>query len=230
DPKDKGGDNNLLYEDKLSFIWNINNSIKGFETAGCMGMCHVGENADKKPFGNKYTATKGEIGDIWHWKSVRNLGQLDDQFLDDTRYSADTPEAGRKSDKNDGGGYANNETPDKKLPKFMPAKGGSKDGAPGYILDAEKVAFDDTLFKAGDKLPAILKSAIAGDRGDIAAGWQWANGKWTLEFGRKLVTGSATDVQFDKLDGTYYFAVATFDNAQVRHAFQAGVTPLVFKK
>ena len=201
DPNDKGGDNNLVYEDKLAFIWDIGDSIKGFEAGGCMGLCHAGENSDKKPYGNKYTATKGEIGDIWHWKSVRNLGQIDDQYVDDTRYSADTPEAGRKSDTKDSGGYVNNETEDKKLPKFMAAKGGSKDGAPGYILDAEKVAFDDTLFKAGDRLPGIVKSAIVGDRGDITAEWKWADGKWTLEFGRKLVTGSPTDVQFDKLDG-----------------------------
>jgi hypothetical protein len=229
DPKDKGGDNNLLYEDKLAMIWNIAGSIKGFETAGCMGLCHVGENPDKKPFGNKYTPAAGQIGDIWHWKSVRNLNQLDDQYLDDTHYSADTPDAGRKSDAKESGGYVNNETKDKKLPAFMLPGGGSKDGAPGYILDSEKVAFDDALFKAGDKVPGIVKSAFVGDRGDIAAGWHWEDGKWTLEFGRKLDTGSKTDVQFDKLDGVNYFGLATFDNAQVRHAFQSGSTPFVFK-
>lgn len=52
---------------------------------------------------------------------------------------------------------------------------------------------------------------------------------WTLEFGRKLATGSEFDVQFDDLTATYYFGVATFDNAQVRHAFEAGSTPFVFK-
>ena len=230
DPNDKGGDNNLLYEDKLAMTWNIGGSIKGFDTAGCMGLCHVGENPDKKPFGNKCTPAAGQIGDIWHWKSVRNLNQIDDQYLDDTHYSADTPEAGRKSDAKESGGYVNNETKDKKLPAFMPPGGGSKDGGPGYILDSEKVAFDDGLFKAGDQLPGIVKSALVGDRGDIAAGWQWADGKWTLEFGRKLVTGSKTDVQFDKLDGVYPFGMATFDNAQVRHAFQAGTTPFVFRQ
>ena len=30
DPKDKGGDNNVYYEDKFALIWNIGNSIKGF--------------------------------------------------------------------------------------------------------------------------------------------------------------------------------------------------------
>jgi hypothetical protein len=45
-------------------------------------------------------------------------------------------------------------------------------------------------------IPGIVKSEIVGDRGQISAGWNYANGKWTLEFGRKLVTGSETDVQF----------------------------------
>ncbi len=47
---------------------------------------------------------------------------------------------------------------------------------------------------------------------------------------RKLVTGSKFDVQFDKLDATYEFGVAAFDNAQVRHAFHAGALKLTFAK
>src|SRR3970282_1504881 len=35
DPNDKGSDNNLYYEDKMAFIWNINDSIKGFNANGC---------------------------------------------------------------------------------------------------------------------------------------------------------------------------------------------------
>lgn len=34
---------------------------------------------------------------------------------------------------------------------------------------------------------------------------------------------------FDDLTATYYFGVAAFDNAQVRHAFAAGATPFVFQ-
>ena len=130
DPNDKGGDNNLYYEDKLAFIWSINNSIVNFDKQGCFTACHAGENPDLKPYGNKYTAGEGQWGDIWHWKSIRNLNQVDDQYLDWTQYSADTPEAGRKSDAKESGGYANNETEDKTLPAFMPPDGGSKDGSP----------------------------------------------------------------------------------------------------
>ena len=241
DPNDKGGDNNVYYEDKLAFIWPINSSITNFNTVGCFSACHAGENSDVKPYGNKYTAAAGETGDIWHWKSIRSLGQIDDQFLDNTGYSKDTPEAGRHSDPKDSGGYADNyasmpdpndatkTVQDKTKPGFMLPAGSAKDGSPGFILDSEKLPFDDTQFVAGDRIPGIVKSAIVGDRGDIAASWKWADGAWTLEFSRKLVTGSDKDVQFDDLAATYYFGVAVFENAQVRHAFETGSTPFAFK-
>jgi hypothetical protein len=36
-------------------------------------------------------------------------------------------------------------------------------------------------------------------------------------------------VQFSDLSATYYFGIAAFDNAQVRHAYQTGATPFVFQ-
>jgi hypothetical protein len=73
DPNDKGGDDNLYYEDKLALIWNIGNSIKNFSTLGCMATCHVGEPG--KPYGNKYTASEGELGDIWHTQGAGSRTQ-----------------------------------------------------------------------------------------------------------------------------------------------------------
>jgi hypothetical protein len=227
DPDDQGGDNNVYYEDKLSFIWPIDFSIPDFESEGCWTACHRGE--DPKPYGNKYTEAEGQTGDIWHWKSVRNVNQIDDQFLDHTRWSPETPNAGRKSDANDGGGYKDNMTEDKSAPAFMPPGGGSKDGAPGFILDEEKVEFDDSLFAPGDMVPSIVVAPFLGDRGDISAGWQYADGVWTIELGRALETGSDRDVQFPDLAATYFFGFAVFDNAQVRHSFHNGSIPFVFQ-
>jgi hypothetical protein len=250
DPNDKGGDNNSVYEDKFAMIWSINNSIKNFETTGCFTACHAGENSDIKPYGNKYTSAEGELGDIWHWKSVRNDGQIDDQYLDSTRLDTSSPEqqaktieAGRHSDAKDSGGYADNfasmpdpadatkTVPDKTLPGFTSPNVDLTTGAPGYILDSEKVALDQAALDAmpvGSYLPGIIKSPIVGDRGEITAAWNWENGVWTIEFSRKLTTGSETDVQFSDLTGMYYFGLAIFENAQVRHAFQNGSTPFVF--
>ena len=230
DPNDKGGDNNVYYEDKMAMIWDINDSIEDFPRLGCATACHLDKEQAVKPYGNKFTAGEGQMGDIWHWKSVRNMNQVDDQYLDSTQYSPDTPEAGRHSDPKDSGGYVDNQTEDKTMPAFMGPEGYPRDGAPGYILDEEKVPFDDSLFAAGDMIPGIIKSPFVGDRANISAGWKWADGVWTLELGRPLVTGSEFDVQFDDLAKPYYFGVAVFDNAQVRHAFQQRANTLVFQQ
>jgi hypothetical protein len=230
DPDDKGGDNNKYYEDKFALIWPINNSIKGFEQSGCMGACHAGEPG--KPYGNKYTASEGELGDMWHMKTVRTgvVGQVDDQYLDHTRYDPEkAKEAGRKTDTKTGGGYKDIALVDGK-PEFM-AKDGKPANAGGtyHLKDADKAPFDDSRFKAGDEVASILVAPFTGDRGDIASGMSHGGGKWTVEMCRKLVTGSPTDVQFEKLDAPYYFGLAAFDNAQVRHAFAASPLKLVFK-
>jgi hypothetical protein len=232
DPNDKGGDDNMYYEDKFALIWNIGNSIKGFKEQGCMVTCHAGEPG--KPYGNKYTASAGEIGDIWHMKSIRTgyIGQADDQFVDHTRFDKDkSPEAGRKSDPKTGGGYDDIKLVDGK-PEFMHKSGipANKKGGTYYLRAADKAAFDDSKFKAGDEVASILVAPFTGDRGDIATNIKWSKGTWSAVISRKLVTGGKTDVQFDNLDASYDFGVAAFDNAQVRHAYTVGPVQLKFAK
>jgi hypothetical protein len=227
DPNDKGGDSNKYYEDKFAMLWNIN--MAGFESAGCMVACHAGEPG--KAFGNKYAANPGELGDLWHWKSIRTgpVGQIDDQYVDSTRYDKDkSPEAGRKSDPKTGGGYSDNINETKNGPKW--AAKGNKPAPPYWILDSEKEAVDGSKYKAGDEVAGIVIAALAGDRGDISAKSSWSNGVWSLEFSRKLKTGGQYDVQFDDLSKTYAFGVAVFDNAQVRHAFATRPNQLGFAK
>jgi hypothetical protein len=230
DPDDKGGDNNKFYEDKFALLWNIGNSIKGFSQQGCMAMCHLGEG---KAFGNKYTASEGELGDIWHMKSIRTgyIGQADDQFVDHTRYDKDkAPEAGRKSDPKTGGGYTDIQLINGK-PEFMHKSGiPANKGGTYYLKEEEKVPFDDSKFKPGDEVASILVAPFTGDRGDISASIAWKTGKWTAVVSRKLVTGSKFDVQFDNMDGTYEFGIAAFDNAQVRHSMHIGPLKLKFQK
>lgn len=230
DPDDKGGDDCVYYEDKLAIIWNINNSILGFDKFGCQIACHGGEPG--KPYGNKYTEEAGELGDMWHMKYVRGgfLGQVDDQYLDHTRFDPEkAKEAGRKSDAKAGGGYADNKLVNGK-PEFM-----SKDAKPAnkggtyWIRDEDKVPFDDAKFKAGDEVASIVVAPFTGDRGDIRLGSKYEKGKWTLEISRKLVTGSKTDVNFDDLKKTYGFGIGLFDNVQVRHAYTEAPMVLEFK-
>jgi hypothetical protein len=216
DPDDKGGDNNKYYEDKFAVLWNI--SSPAFEQKGCMAACHTGEG---KPYGNKYMATGGERLDMWHVKSVRtavSVGQTDDGYVDNTRYEkGKNDNAGRKTDPKTAGGYVDNQTDDKKGPKF--ARKDNKPAPPYWILDAEKEPFDDSKYKAGDEVPGIIVAPFTGDRGDLPTTMVWKDGAWTVVIKRKLVTGSEFDVQFTDLKNSYAFGVAVFDNAQVRHAF-----------
>jgi hypothetical protein len=231
DPDDKGGDNNKYYEDKFALIWTIGNSIKGFETQGCFALCHAGEQG--KPYGNKYTASEGELGDIWHMKSIRTgyIGQTDNQYVDHTRFDKDkAPEAGRKSDAKTGGGYEDVKLVNGK-PEFMSkdAKAANK-GGKYYIRAEDKVPFDDTKFQPGDEVASIIVAKFTGDRGNIDTSIAWKDGMWTAVLSRKLVTPSKFDVQFTNLDAEYPFGLATFDNAQVRHAFHTGALRLKFAK
>ena len=217
DPQDKGGDDNLYYEDKWSVIWNINDSIEGFNKDGCGVFCHAGEPG--KPFGNKYTSKAGEVGDMWHHKGSRNgvFGFVDDQYVDSTRFDAQkSPNAGRKGDPG-GPDYKGFNLVSGK-PEFMAKaqKPGNKGGA-YYIKDGDQVAFADT-FQAGDEVPSYVVFPLKADRGDIKVAYKWAKGQYTYEVSRKLTTGSPYDVQFDKAGKAYYFSFAAFDNAQVRHA------------
>jgi hypothetical protein len=225
DPDDKGGDNNLYYEDKLAMAWSI--SSAAFEQRGCLSACHTGEG---KPYGNKYTQNAGELLDLWHWKSVRtgSVGQFDNQYVDNTRYDKEkAPEAGRKSDPKTGGGYADNVSDDKKGPKW--ALPGNKPAPPYWIVDSEKEPFDDGKYKAGDEVPGIVVAPFTGERGNISAKGAWKDGVWTLVYSRKLTTGSQFDVQFGDPKKEYAFGVAVFDNAQVRHAYTPGVLKLKFE-
>jgi hypothetical protein len=232
DPNDKmGHDDNAYYEDKLAFIWNINNSIKGFNQQGCMVTCHAGEKG--KPYGNKYTASAGELGDIWHVKRVRSIpvGQADDQYVDNTRYDAKkAPGAGRHGDKKTGGGYSNIKLVNGKPELMDKSATASNKGGTYWLKATDKAPFDDSKFKAGDEVASIMVSPFEGNRGDLASTMTWKDGKWTVVIARKLVTGDKHDVQFDNLDGTYHFGVAAFNNAQVRHAYQVIVNQLKFAK
>ncbi|MBI4754629.1 MAG: ethylbenzene dehydrogenase [Betaproteobacteria bacterium] len=232
DPEDKGGDNNKYYEDKLAVIWNINDSIFGFsDKFSCTTACHSGEPG--KPYGNKYTEEEGELGDMWHMKFVRGgvIGQMDDQYLDHTRFNPKTAkEAGRKSDPKAGGGYEDIKLVNGK-PEFMNKDGKAANKGGTYWLKAEdKAPFDDSKFKAGDEVASILIAPFAGDRGDISVGAKWEKGKWTVEIARKLVTGSKFDINFDDLGKGYAFGLGFFDNAQVRHAYVQEPLILQFQK
>jgi len=223
-PNAKEGGENTYYEDKFAQIWNIN--IPAFESSGCFSTCHVGENLDVKDFGNKYTSNPGEMGDIWHMKMVRTnpTGYFDDQYVDSTRYNETTAaDAGRHSDPG-GSPYSNNINAAKNAPNFTSA---DQPAPPYWILDDQKMPFTDT-YNTSDEIAGIIVKPPTGDRADIKGKAVFKDGTWTLEYGRKLATGSQYDVQFSDMKKEYSFGTAIFDDAQTRHSYETGVSKLVF--
>ncbi len=233
DPADKGGDDNVYYEDKWAMLWPVNEATaKPFDKEGCAMACHEGQG---KPYGNKYTNLPGQLLDMWHMKGQRTgpLGFVDDQYTDDTRYDPKTaPNAGRKGDPGPQGGEYTNIALVNGKPQFM-----NRDAKPAnaggtyYIKKGETVPFDDSKFKPGDEVASIIINPLDGtDRGDVRVANSYANGMHTSVVSRKLVTGSKYDVQFANLAARYGFGFAAFDNAQVRHATSDEPMYLVFGK
>ena len=76
-----------FYEDKIAFLWNIDNSVTGWNSATCYKTCHTGLPAIDLS-SRHYTNYPSEKIDMWHWKSVRGgvngVNQLHDQYQDNT--------------------------------------------------------------------------------------------------------------------------------------------------
>jgi hypothetical protein len=233
DPADKGGDDNVYYEDKWAMLWPTNEATaKQFDKEGCAMSCHEGQT---KPYGNKYTNQAGQLLDMWHMKGQRTgpLGFVDDQYTDDTRYDPKTaPNAGRKGDPGPAGGEYTGVNLVNGKPQVM-ARDAKAANAGGtyYIKKGDEVAFDDSKFKVGDEVASIIINPLTGtDRGDVRTANSYANGMHTSVVSRKLVTGSKFDVQFSDMAARYGFGFAAFDNAQVRHATSDEPMYLVFGK
>jgi hypothetical protein len=231
DPANKGGDENVYYEDKWAFIWPIGNSIKKFEKEGCAAMCHEGQG---KPYGNKYTASEGELGDIWHMKLARTApnGLADDQYVDHTRYDPKaSPNAGRKNEPGaPNGDYTAFALVDGKPPFMARDAKPLNTGGTAWVTRGTEVAFDDARFKANDEVASYFVNPMQGDRADVHVAVSWKDGMYTSVISRKLVTGSRFDVQFSDLAARYGFGFAAFDNAQVRHATGDDALFLVFQR
>gem|GEM_PF-1191467 len=220
-------DPNAAGEDKLAIMWNVNDSIAGFNESGCAITCHWNDQGQfGTKFGRKYTNAPGEKADLWHLKSVRNspVGQGDDQYIDDCAFNAACADYGRKTDPKLSGGYSNNYATGGTVPLYTSP---TQPAPPYYILNSEKTAFVDT-YSAGDEIASMIVSAMTGDRASLEtrSSYDDATNTWTWEVTRPLVTPSQTDpavpspydVQFSDLSGEYAFGVGVFDNVSVQHS------------
>lgn len=75
-----------FYEDKAAFLWNINNSVLGWNGATCFKSCHTGLPASDGS-SRHFTNYPTEKIDMWHWKSVRGGVNGGFQFEDQHQYN-----------------------------------------------------------------------------------------------------------------------------------------------
>jgi len=76
-----------FYEDKVAFLWNINNSVSGWNNGTCYKSCHTGLPAADGS-SRHYTNYPTEKIDMWHWKSVRGGVNAGNQLHDQYQYNA----------------------------------------------------------------------------------------------------------------------------------------------
>ncbi|RMF90214.1 MAG: hypothetical protein D6733_04420, partial [Methanobacteriota archaeon] len=207
-------------EDRLSFIWNIDSSIEGFDIAGCAMLCH----GDRM-----HTNGPEEKGDVWHWKASRTnpAGYLDDQWMDDTiieDYTREALEAGHHNDEG-AAAYRRNINEAGDGPRyFEPDPDDERDAY--VLLQSEIDAGEAVELKEGDLekgmvVPGYIIGEPSGSRADIIGRGVWKDGRWSVEFKRKLKTDHDDDVQFDTAR-TYRFGIAIMDNTGGFEAFGKG--------
>ena len=192
----------IYFEDNIALYFS--------RTSTCATSCHLGSGEERG-----FHATRGDTADIWWWKAISTnpVDEADDLFW---KYATAESPSGIRHDNRAAGGARLNLDSTLLYPYFVPTTPLFRDFI-AYTTDAYE-PYDprmDTL-PIGSRLPAILVAPTSGDRGDVSARGHWRQGIWTVEFSRRLNTGSSADV---RLDSTLSFGVTVFDNAEKRHAF-----------
>ncbi len=222
-------------EDRFGILWNIDDSIAGFNTGGCAVTCHAG----------MWTNSDTEFGDMWHWKAARSnpMGYVDDKYLNNT---ADDEDGGRHGDGGDST-YSDNADEDgdgapdfvwsSNAPSTPPAVSDAL--ATRFLLRAEEAMYSQTnpltgvAWESGDTIPGYRLREAGGSRSDVEALGVWADGVWTVEVKRALDTGANALKDGQKVDQvfeageTYHFALALMDDTGSNHSVSAGTIALV---
>ena len=243
-----------FYEDKIAMLWNINNSVNGWNSGTCYKSCHTGLPASDGST-RHYTNSPSERIDMWHWKAVRGGVNGKYQFEDQHQYH-NYPN-GRKGDAGNDVYKNNVQTIDGiKLPQYViPGRTNY-----GWILDSEitagiaktvtsvdaegvltlsdgstidpNIGTDYQRVGAGmgaKAIPGLTIGEYTDSRADISCKAVYTGSGWILEYQRALKTNDdLNDVDFSSLNDQY-FGFAVFENAQIAHSIKPNLL-LKFKK
>ncbi len=158
--------------------------------------------------------------DIFIFKWNMGSNPVDMSLYSDTAYHADI--WFWKACRTDGVGYADDKshtyslTEDRNATTIV-----SRTGETMYLLrsgdDGESAYTIDLISDyGGDMLPRYTLRQPTGSRGDVRAKGAWLNGRWTIEFRRKLVTGNGDDIQFTP-GKKYLFGISRYEIAGRSH-------------
>lgn len=212
-------------QDIFSVFWNIDDSVEGFNIAGCSITCH----ADRMK-----TNTPDERAEYWKWGAADNnpLGYMWDGYLDNSLVLNDTTEAdftqvkflktwhAHKIDSNIGSFNEKvvNAIFDELGKEILPRYYKPNPGTDPFHLSAEDVDNGDAVrlwegtYPQGFIVPAYILYSPSGSAADIESKGIYQNRRWNLELKRKISTGNDDDIQFDT-SRTYRFSIAIHDNS-----------------
>jgi hypothetical protein len=225
---------NDLEQDKLSIIWDKDESVAYFNLKGCAAVCHT-ENKDKNLW---YMATNSrkEKTDLWFWLAgITNVyGFVEDRYLDDT-VDPTFMKAALKRDQGDPGFLKNGyKTSVEKYAPTRPTKklinGLTVADTPYPNISQMEDITTYKIFKAGDKEPFVyFYGAPTGSAADVLGHGVWKDGWWYLEISRKLDTGHKDDMPFKpgNQPSFYLFGLSVFNHSEpppVKHGTSAPVS------
>lgn len=193
----------IYSEDKMALSFHKSHK-------GCLATCHV-----RAPDKMGLHHSGGDTVDVWQWMAVSTNPASE---ADDGWWGAyeDAIISGRHHDNIASGGSRSNLNEGWQQPYFLPQHLAMRDWI--WIDSRDYVAYHPEIdsFAVGARVPAVLVAPAVGDRGDVKARGTWRNGVWTVEFARRLTTGSPFDAVFR---GELYLGIAPFDNADSKHAY-----------
>lgn len=136
------------------------------------------------------TESRPYRADIWYWKAHRtdHAGYADDKM----HIYSSTRNKKAKLLLSDSG-------------KVFYLQRNGDQGEPAYKPKLQVEHTEDTIDKYEFQEPS-------GSRADVRAKGSWQDGRWTLEFARKLQTGNSDDLQME-LSGSYRFGVSRYEIA-----------------
>jgi hypothetical protein len=147
-------------------------------------------NMEAKPVDLSIYADNSYKADIWFWKACR------------------TDAAGYADDKS----HLLSPTEDRLATEIITRTGKrmfllreSDEGESAYNIDLVSEYQGEILSRYTIKKPT-------GSRSDVKARAKWQDGRWTIEFGRKLITGNRDDLQFTP-EQKYLFGVSRYEIA-----------------